>query len=566
MKDPDKDRRCRDLAAGLLPNLADYVGHWAKRKGRVGAIVENATGEVIGWKQFDTSVNAFAAKLLSVGVGKGDVVATSLPLIKEHVYLMYACYRIGAVLAPLDLRLKAGEIRTCFEQIRPVAYFFLGKTAAADFRPIIEEVMGGAPSVRHWVQFQKEPELVVAGATGVTEFVRDIKKVYLLAFLTGKVKRARRRVGRRDPCLIIFTTGSTGSPKPALICHENVLLQTVGLAVGFGMDERDRMLINLPPSHVGCTTEQLATTVFGGGVCVILPIFDAAQSLEAIQKYRVTILGQIPALYNLEWRLPDFERYDLSSLRFAIYGGQTVSRQFLEKLATMAPRIGTGLGLTETAGFCTYTDVNAGVDELAAGIGYDMPLCPISIRAPMRPDGSAGEALPAGEVGEICFSGPQVFLGYLNDEAATARTLSSDGVCYTGDLGSYNDGGLRFAARKSLVIKPKGYQVYPADVEDHISAKLKGRVGMVGCVGAEHEMFSEAIVAFVEKVPGADLGPEEVLAACRDIASYARPSHAELVEAGQFPLNRVAKTDYVELRRRAAEVVARLRAAGGWDR
>jgi acyl-CoA synthetase (AMP-forming)/AMP-acid ligase II len=566
MKDPTRDQRCRELYDGLLPNLADYVGHWARERPDATAIIEHATGETVSWKRFDAAVSAFAAKLLAIGLRRGDVVATSLPLLKEHVFLMFACYRIGAVLAPLDLRLKAKEVQYCFDRIEPAAYFFVGQTPVADFRPLVTEVMASSPYVRRWVQFQKEPELVVKGATGITAFAADIKRKYVLAKLSGSLRRAHRAVDRRDPCLIIFTTGSTGSPKPAVLCHENILVQNIGLAVAFAMDASDRMLVNLPPSHVGCATEQLATTVFGGGTCVILPIFDATSSLEAIAKHRVTVLGQIPALFNLEWRLSEYGAFDLSSLRFAIYGGQAVSRPFLERLRAMAPRIGTGLGLTETAGFCTYTDLDADVDDLAAGIGFDMPLCPISIREPMRADGRAGPRKAAGEVGEICFSGPQVFLGYHGDPVASARALSRDGILYTGDMGSYDAAGLHFSGRKGLVIKPKGYQVFPEDVESHIAAALPGRVAAVACVGADHEVFSEGIVAFVEPAAGSGLTVGDVLAACRSIAAYARPSHIELVGPGEIPLNRVAKTDYLALRERAAGVVERLRAAGAWDR
>ena len=384
------------------------------------AIIEHNTGETVTWKQFNTSVSAFAAKLLSIGLVKGDVVATSLPLLKEHVYLIYACYRIGVIIAPLDLRLKAKEIITCMGKIKPKAYFFLGKTPVADFRPIIREVMAACPSIRHWVQFQKEADLIMDGAVGVADFVKDIKKVFLLSLFTGKVRKARRQVGKRDAALIIFTTGSTGSPKPALLCHENILLQNIALCVGFELEKSDRMLINLPPSHVGCTTEQLGTILFGGGVAVILHIFDPKLSLEAIEKHKVTIIGQIPALFNMEWRLPDYRKFDLSSLRFAIYGGQAVPREFLVKMKAMAPRIGTGLGLTETAGFCTYTNVDADVDDSPRGSAMTSPLCPLTIRHFMNPDGTAGAEKP-GEVGEICFSGPQIFLGYLGDPGIRPR-------------------------------------------------------------------------------------------------------------------------------------------------
>jgi fatty-acyl-CoA synthase len=243
-----------------------------------------------------------------------------------------------------------------------------------------------------------------------------------------------------------------------------------------------------------------------------------------------------------------------------------VPRAFLDRLRAMAPAIGTGLGLTETSGFCTYTAPGATTEELARGIGWDMPACPISIREPMREDGTAGGLRPEGEVGEICFTGPQVFLGYLGDPAATARAISSEGVLYTGDLGAYTrEGGLRLAGRAKLVLKPKGYQVFPGDVEDHIVGALAGRVAAVACVGAEHAVYSEGIVAFVEVAPGATVTGAEVRRACEAIASYARPGHVEVLPPGGIPLNRVAKTDYLTLRERAAEIVAGLRAEGGWD-
>ncbi len=154
MKDPKKDQACIERYKELLPNLADYVAHYAKKKPQELAIIEHNTGAKVTWKQFNTSVSAFAAKLLSIGLNKGDIIATSLPLLKEHVYLMYACYRSGIIIAPLDLRLKTKEIQYCLDRMKPKAYFFLGKTPVADFRPIIAEVMKTSPYIKHWVQFQ----------------------------------------------------------------------------------------------------------------------------------------------------------------------------------------------------------------------------------------------------------------------------------------------------------------------------------------------------------------------------------------------------------------------------
>lgn len=562
MKTPAQDQACRDLVAALPENLADAVAAHARRDPEGVALVEHHTGEVVTWKAFDRAVDAFAALLLAKGFRKGDVLATSLPLLKEHAYLLHACYRIGVIAAPLDLRLRAAELKACFDKLRPAGYFFAGAPA---LMPVMREVVGAAPTVRHWVQFQKERDGLLPGATFVKDFTAGIKAAYLVGALLGRVRRARRLVGRRDGALVIFTTGSTGSPKAALLSHEGILAQNAALAVGFGLRRDDRLLVNLPPSHVGCTTELLGTSVFMGSTAVLLQLFDAEKSLEAMAQHRVTVLGQIPALFNLEWNHRRYAEFDLSSVRLAIYGGQGVPRAFLDRLRAMAPEIGTGLGLTETSGFCTYTALGATAEDLAAGVGFDATHCPLSVRRPMNEDGTAGAEVPAGEIGEICFSGPQVFLGYLGDPDATARTISREGICYTGDLGSFGPEGLRLAGRSKLTIKPKGFQVFPGDVENHVVTTLAGRAVAAACVGVEHAVWSEAIVLFVERAPDSSLTAEEVHRACHGIASYARPSHVEVVETGSLPLNRVAKTDYLALREQAKEIVAGLRRAGKWD-
>jgi fatty-acyl-CoA synthase len=567
MKNIKMEEECIRLYKQLEPRMFDCIDKWAKEKPNEIALIEYDTGAEVTWKEFALNSKAMAAKLLAMGIKKGDVVATTLVLLKEHVFLMYACYRIGAIIAPLDPRLKTQEIDQCFAQARPVAYFFLGKTPLVDFRPMVEEIMKKHKDVcKHWIQFQKEDDLIIDGAVGITKWAADIKKTFIIqGLILGKVKKAQKQVDKRDACLIIFTTGSTGRPKPALLCHENILIQNICLAVGFGLEEKDIMLINLPPSHVGCVTEQLATTIYGGGISVLLHIFDPKKSLDAIQKYKITAFGQIPALFSMEWRLPEYDKYDLSTLRFALYGGQAVTRQFLEKLSTMAPKFGTGLGLTETAGFVTYSPLDGTVDDILASVGYAMPLCPISIRERMRDDGYAGVEKKPGEIGEICFSGPQIFLGYLNDEENTRKTISRDGICYTGDMGHYDEKGLHFAGRSKLIIKPKGYQVFPTEVEDYFEQKLKGKIAGIALIGVPHEVFTEGIMAFVEKSPIVDITIAELEAVASEMAAYKRPSHFEIIAPGTLPLNRVAKTDYVVLREKAAEIAKRLRAEGKWD-
>jgi len=307
------------------------------------------------------------------------------------------------------------------------------------------------------------------------------------------------------------------------------------------------------------------STFFGGGTAVLVEIFDASRSLRAITRHGVEILAQIPAMYNLEWMLKDYNHHDLSSLKFAAYGGHSVSRPFIDQLAAMAPVIGTGLGLTEAAGFCTYIQANADDREtILSGLGVDMPVYPCSIRHGMRADGNAGDELPSGETGHLCFRGPQTFLGYVKDPAATAQAISRDGYLYTGDLGYRDAAGLHLTGREKWVIKSFGYQIYPGDVERHICT-LAEKVANCVVVGVAHEVVSEAVVAVVEKRPGVELSHKELDRHARSLASYMRPRHWILLEAGQMPLNRVAKPDYVRAQEMARQEIAALRVRGEWD-
>ena len=370
-----------------------------------------------------------------------------------------------------------------------------------------------------------------------------------------------------DGALVIFTTGSTGSPKPALLSHRNITVQNMCMCGSFfGGDSGTRTLVNLPASHVGGQTETLMSTFFGGGTAVLLEVFDAGRSLRAIAEHRVELLGQIPAMFNLEWMLKDYDRHDLSSLRFAAYGGHSVSRPFVDRLATMAPVIGSGLGLTEAAGFCTYVQTDAaGKEAILTGLGLDMPIYPCTIRQPMRANGNAGDELPSGEIGAVCFLGPQTFLGYVNDAAATAKAISRDGYLYTGDLGYKDAAGLHMTGREKWVIKSFGYQIFPGDVERHICS-LAEKVANCVVVGVDHAVASEAVVAVVEKRAGVKLEPQELNRHARSLASYMRPRHWIVVEAGQLPLNRLAKPDYARAQEMARAEIALLRERGEWDK
>jgi acyl-CoA synthetase (AMP-forming)/AMP-acid ligase II len=531
------------------------VDYWAARKPDEAAIVNATRGTRLTWRDLQLGSMALANELWRRGFRSGDYLAASLPLLNEHVLLEYACFRLGVIHVPLDLRLHPAEVIRCLSLVRAKGYFFLGKTAAADFAALGEAVRQKCDFVEHLVQFSPAADCI-SGATGFAEWMRAAEQPRAAAAYAGPAEH--------DGAQVIFTTGSTGSPKPALLSHRGITCQNLCLGTAFEFGPGQSVLCNLPASHVGGQAEILITALFTGATAVTLEIFDPVKSLEAIERYGVTLVGQIPAMFNLEWRTADYASRNLTSLRAAVYGGQAVPRPFLDRMLQMAPRIATGLGLTEASGFCTYTPLAPDAGFVARGIGWAMPAYPLTVREAMDAAGAAGAQLAPGEVGHICFQGPQNFLGYVNDAEATASTLSRDGWLYTGDLGFVDNDGLHFSGRAKWVLKPAGYQVFPGDVENHFSA-MTDRVAGVGVVGHEHRMWSEGIVAFVEKQPGADLTDAELRKHARGLASYMRPLHYVILEPGAMPMNRTAKVDVTRLQQLAREEVGKLRERGRWD-
>jgi acyl-CoA synthetase (AMP-forming)/AMP-acid ligase II len=269
-----------------------------------------------------------------------------------------------------------------------------------------------------------------------------------------------------------------------------------------------------------------------------------------VQKHKVNILGR-SSQFRMLW-VSDYGRYDLSSLRFVAYAGSAVDLGFLNKLSAMAPAFGTGIGMTENAGFATFTPEGISIEEMAGQVGRSFPdLAQVTIRKPMEKDGRAGEELPDKEVGEICYHPPIVFLGYYNMPEETAKTISTEGILYTGDLGYFKDMGtyraLYLAGRRKFMIKQKGYNVFPDEVESHI-AGLEG-VDLAEVVGMPHRTFDEVFLPLFDR-KGAEITADMVAwSMTRRLASYKRPACRDLAGWKGFSITRSTKVDKLALRR-----------------
>nr|MDO8087110.1 class I adenylate-forming enzyme family protein [Candidatus Sigynarchaeum springense] len=572
--------------ASISHYLVDHVSKWVQERPDVVAIIDADEGQYITWRQFDIAVNLRALELVEMGFQKGDIMVTMLPLLPEHLFLEYAAFKIGMIVCPLDVRLKAKEVIYCVKRLegaRRILYIApddtdsedkYGRAKRYEFKQIALEVKKACPYVRDFIQLGPQED-AVPGGIGILNLLERARRRWkslqkdpaLFKAKLDALDGLKRSIdAAKDGAMIIFTTGSTGFPKPAMLSNAGIVCQNMCMVKGLGIKRTDRLLLNLPMSHVAAQTVGFMSLVFVGGMAVILHGFRADKSLQAIQDYKVTIYGQVPALFAMSWSLPNFKDYDLSSVRLALYGAQGMTRNQLEQFAKLAPIMATGLGMTEMSGFVTYQlGDKLSIDDFVSGLGHDFPITPMSVREPMNEDGTAGKELPPGQVGEICFSGPQVFLGYYKNEEATRKAISKEGILYTGDMGYVDEAGLHLSGRRKFILKPKGYQVYPAEIENFIAEQFKDRVENIGVIGMPHEIFSEGIIAYLETKPGKKIEPGEVFEACKELAAYKRPAHVVIMGPEEMPLNRTEKTDYMALKKLAEPEIARLRAAGKWD-
>lgn len=558
-----------------LPLLSDYIKKWATITPDNPALVSADTGKIYTYKEFDEMITLYALRMKKMGIKKGDVVVSQWLSWPEFYMLTYACATIGAIMTPLDVRLMPLEIIRDMSKINPTAFFCLGNTAIRDFRDLVKEIQEAIPSIKHFVQWTpggKEEDIL----DGCLNFEKYFSPVALEELkqdneVIESMRKEYFELGTRDAHIIIFTTGSTGEPKPALICNENTIMNNAVFSREVGLFGTDsRYLNSMPTSHVAGTCQGPMTVWFTGGTVVTLSMYNPQAVLSCIQKYRPTWWGGVPTMFRMLWLDPKYDSYDLSSLRYILYGGSAVDVPFLEKMSTMAQTFGTSLGMTECAGYFTATPRGISLEEMAGQVGQVFPeYAPVTIRKPMNEDGTAGAELPPGEAGEICVHGPIVFLGYYNNPEATASTISKEGILYTGDMGYFHDfgsyKGLKFAGRRKFVIKPKGYLVFPDEVTDFISRHPK--VAQAQVIGLPHEVYVDGVFAFVQPKNNENLKPEEILEYCKNLAAYKRPIHVELWPADEpFPVNRVGKVNVPAMIEQGGKVVERLRTEGKWDR
>ncbi|MFA5788196.1 MAG: long-chain fatty acid--CoA ligase, partial [Actinomycetota bacterium] len=466
------------------------------------------------YQELNERSERLAVWLLASGLRRGDRVATLTANRPEHVELFFACAKAGLVLVPLNWRLAPAELAYQLDDAEVAAVFFQRAHGALAEAALAEASISP-------LRVLLEPE-ELEGCVAET------------------AKGGLPTVGDDDPLMIVYTSGTTGKPKGAVLTHANCFWTNVSLDRTADVTTTDVVLQMLPQFHVGGWNVQPLLAWWKGATVVLEPAFDADRALELIERKRVTTMMGVPATYLFMAEHPRFFEADLNSLRQVIVGGAPMPEVLLRTWQDRGVSIVQGYGLTEAAPNVLCLPPEDAARKLGfAGRPY------MHVEVQLR-DTESGEVIQGPGRGELLVRGPNVFAGYWRNPEATAKALK-DGWLLTGDVAERDaEGYYRICDRTKDMYISGGENVYPAEVE----AVLHEHPDVIeaAVIGVAHERWGETGLAWVVLRPGSGASEAEVIDHCRaKLAKYKVPSGVRFIEAlPRSAMNKVLKTDLRE--------------------
>jgi acyl-CoA synthetase (AMP-forming)/AMP-acid ligase II len=515
--------------------LAELVDDAARRFGDAEGLVED--DERWTFAELGARVHEAARALIASGISHGDRVGIWAPNIREWVVTALAVYSAGATLVPVNTRFKGREARYVLDRAGVRLLFTVTGFLDADYVQAVRDE-GGVESLAEIVVLRGA---VPAGTVGFDEFLARAAAV-------DEETRAARAgaVDGDDICHILFTSGTTGAPKGAMLSHEQICRAYGMFSDYVGLREGDRYLIVLPFFHSFGLHAGILACLMKGATIVPLQVFDPGATMQLIVDERITAFPGAPAIYQSILNHPEVDSFDWSSLRLAILGAAAIPVEMIEQ---MRGRLGlefvvTGYGLTEGSGIVTMCTHDDPAEVIAHTCGRPLP----GIELRLVDDDGADVAV--GSPGEVLVRGYTLMRGYLDDPEQTAEAIDSQGWLHTGDIGVLRaDGNLVITDRKKDMFVVGGFNAYPAEIENMMLAHPA--IGQVAVVGVPDERLGEVGMAYVILRPGVTADPDEIVAWCRrEMANYKAPRRVEIVD--EFPLNASGKVLKYQLRERAA--------------
>lgn len=511
--------------------LCDFVRHYAGTAPGREAIVFGA--QRYSYAQLDERVSRCAAALTRLGVDRGDRVAMLTTPRPEFALVLLAAQRVGAIWVGINPRYRYPEMHHILVDCRPRVLFAVTRDGAGrDYRPDLAALAAADPLLRI---------VRLASGTGGEESEFD-EEVAAARPVAGP---AEPSPDEDEPTVIVYTSGTTGRPKGALLAHRNLLYCHESVSRSFvGKEElrRDiRLLCNLPPNHIGCISEMLGNTLIAGGTVIFCERFDPEEALRTIAEERVTLIGGVPVMLQMMLDAPAIVTADLSSVSMIGWGGAPAPRALVERLARTGAHLFTNYGLTEGGAVVSATPPDYDLDILCDTVGFP------DASADHRLVDEAGADVPPGVDGEIWLRGRGVFLGYWNDPTSNEAVRAPGGWLRTGDIAHARaDGAWVLTGRKSEMFKSGGYNVYPREIE--LALETYPGVAVAVVVAVRDPRYFEVGAAFVMPRAGAVLSAEALAAHLRGrLANYKVPKTIHVRrELPMLPIGKIDRRALIE--------------------
>ncbi|MBO9128712.1 fatty acid--CoA ligase family protein [Bacillus sp. 165] len=466
-------------------------------------------------------ITMFASGLHKLGVKKGDHVALLLGNSPQFVVGLYGAMYAGATIIPINPVYTPDEISYIIQNgdVKTVI-------ALDVLSPILEKITNKLPSIEHIIVCSTSQETNEQNVFLQNEQMQPFTNV----LSAGDLDFPAAPIEEEDTAVILYTSGTTGKPKGAMLTHKNLYSNARDIGWYLQFSENDKIIAALPMFHVFCLTVALNAPLIKGSTILIMPKFSPSEIFNISQKYKATVFAGVPTMYNFLLQYSEGNVEDLQTLRLCISGGASMPVALLENFEEkFTVIVAEGYGLSEASPVTCFNPLDR--PRKAGSIGTDI------INVENKIVNELGEEVPHGQVGELIVRGPNVMKGYYKMPEDTAATIR-DGWLYTGDLAKRDEEGYFYIVdRKKDLIIVGGYNVYPREVEEVLYSHSAVVEAVV--LGVPDDSFGEAVKAFVVRKQES-LTEEELLAYCKEhLAKYKVPATIEFLE--ELPKNTTGK-------------------------
>jgi fatty-acyl-CoA synthase len=529
--------------------IGDMLDEIAARYPENDALIVHHQDIRFTYNQFKKVVDNCAKAFLTLGIEKGDRVGVWSPNRYEWTVTQFATAKIGAILVNINPSYRLHELEYALNQSGCSTLVIADKFKLSNFTEMLfalaPELMRcekghliskKAPQLRTIIRMADDER---QGVWRWDDFLKQGKKSPQEA-----LEMRQKSLSADEPINIQYTSGTTGFPKGATLSHHNILNNGFFVAELMNFTDKDRLVIPVPLYHCfGMVMGNLACMTHGATMIYPSEGFEPATTLAAVEREKATGIFGVPTMFIAELDLPDFDTYDLTSLRTGIMAGSPCPIEVMKKVQSVmhVSEMEIAYGMTETSPVSTQTRVGTPLEKQVSTVGQIHPHLEVKIIDP-----ETGLTVPQGEAGELCTRGYSVMLGYWGNEEATRKAIDAARWMHTGDLATMDEEGyVKIVGRIKDMIIRGGENIYPREIEEFLYTHPK--ISDVQVIGVPDLKYVEAVMAWIRLKDGETLTFEEIKEYCNgQIAHYKTPQYIRFTDS--FPMTVTGKIRKVEMR------------------